>query len=219
MCHGFAKFDNLAWEDAVTALEDNTARLETGRPVEDARTAAYKQQSRAGFHPLRLTALSTMLAIVLTLLPAASNGHPITRHHRPSSTKRSTVTIHYQYFDMLAIVSLTSDEIRSRKYLAHKFSGADMRRLYALLRRSGTVEPFPPNTVSLVIGPNPYGPATLVGKLGNVKLGTREYKLSSQQFADVKAFVNARAMLSFPKAVQADLRRHGVKPVNSAKQR
>lgn len=46
MNHGFAQFDNLGWEDAVGALEEMTARLAGGRPVEDARDTAFRERPR-----------------------------------------------------------------------------------------------------------------------------------------------------------------------------
>jgi hypothetical protein len=164
---------------------------------------------------LRLNWIAFQILLLLTLASSATIGGP---NHQHSGKDRRSAVIHYVYFDMETIMPLTVDDIRANKVCTHRLSAVDMKRLYALLERHVDPDPFPPNTVSLIIDPNPWGPRTLVGSLGNVKSGTREYRLANQDFSAVKAFINARAFYSFPKEIQQDLRRHRIKPVQSDRQ-
>ena len=121
------------------------------------------------------------------------NGAPVRAQKLSSQdTLNRTAVIHYVYFENQPIMPYAIEQIRRSHAGRYKFSALDVLQLYRLLKRHGTRAPYYPNTTRLVIDPNQWGPRTLVGNEGHVKLGTSEYRLSEEDFNAVKRFIYAR---------------------------
>lgn len=132
-----------------------------------------------------LVCTSTVLAFAIIARPDFKVYSKTTRE----AVDARRAVAHYIYFDREPIIPYTIEQIEKKPGWRYELSREDTVELYWLLRNPGDRSAYNWRFTRLIIDRNPWGLKTLVARDGHVKMGSRQYRITSAQLRALRKFV------------------------------